>query len=151
VNWGLVYVTRTRRLRLRDGGQGDAISGPARVSTGGSSALVANLELRVPSPVFSSRMHLTFFVDVGQVWDEAQGLYFSLGDLRVTPGVGLRFATPLGPVRIEAGYNGYAREVGPLYFETDSSIVRIRDGYSTPRPTSFFRRLTLQFAVGPTF
>lgn len=149
----LVYVTRdTTVFDSAAAARGDTIYSDLRASpTGGSSALVANLELRVPSPVFSSRMQLTFFVDVGQVWDEAQGLYFSLGDLRVTPGVGLRFATPLGPVRIEAGYNGYAREVGPLYFETDSSIVRIRDGYSTPRPTSVLRRLTLQFAVGPTF
>jgi outer membrane protein insertion porin family/translocation and assembly module TamA len=149
----LVYVTRdTTRFDSTAAAQGDTIYSDVRASpTGGSSALVANLELRVPAPVFTSRMHLTFFVDVGQVWDEAQGLYFSLGDLRVTPGVGLRFSTPLGPVRIEAGYNGYAREVGPLYFETDSSIVRIRESYSTPRPTSFFRRLTLQFAVGPTF
>ncbi len=149
----LVYVTRdTTSFDSAAATRGDTIYSDVRASpTGGSSTLVANVELRVPSPVFSSRMHLTFFVDVGQVWDEAQGLYFSLGDLRVTPGMGLRFATPLGPVRIEAGYNGYAREVGPLYFETDSSIVRIREAYSTPRPTSFLRRLTLQFAVGPTF
>jgi outer membrane protein assembly factor BamA len=96
-------------------------------------------------------MHMTFFVDVGQVWDNPQGLYFSLGDMRVTPGVGLRFATPLGPVRVEAGYNGYQNEPGPLFFETATTMERIREGYSTPRPTSFFRRLTFQFAVGPTF
>src|SRR2546428_10011331 len=33
--------------------------------------------------------------------------------LRVTPGVGLRFATPLGPVRLDAAYNGYPSEPGP--------------------------------------
>ena len=149
----LVYVTRdTTLFDTAAAARGDTIYSDLRVSpTGGSSALVANLELRVPAPVFTSRMHLTFFVDVGQVWDQAQGLYFSLGDLRVTPGVGLRFGTPLGPVRIEAGYNAYPPQVGPLYFETDSTIVRIREGYSVPRPTSFLRRLTLQFAVGPTF
>ena len=149
----LVYVTRdTTAFDTAAAARGDTIYTDLRVSpTGGSSALVANVELRVPAPVFGSRMHLSFFVDVGQVWDTEQGLYFSLADLRLTPGVGLRFATPLGPVRVEAGYNGYAREVGPLYFETDSSIVRVREAYSTPRPTSFFRRLTFQFAVGPTF
>jgi outer membrane protein assembly factor BamA len=96
-------------------------------------------------------MHVAFFVDVGQVWDKAQNFFFSVPDLRVTPGLGLRFTTPLGPVRVEAGYNGYGREAGRLFVETDTAIVFRRDGYSTPRPSSFFRRLTFQFAVGPAF
>jgi outer membrane protein insertion porin family/translocation and assembly module TamA len=148
----LVYLTRdTTAFDTAAAARGDTIYSDLRVfPTGGSSALVANAELRVPAPVFPSRMHVTFFVDVGQVWDKPR-LYYALGELRVTPGVGLRFTTPLGPVRIEAGYNGYQHEAGPLFFETASSITRIRDGYSTPRPSSFFRRLTFQFAVGPAF
>jgi outer membrane protein assembly complex protein YaeT len=149
----VVYVTNdTTVYDSAAAAQGDTIYADVRsFPTGGSSALVANVELRVPAPVFPTRMHMTFFVDVGQVWDNPQGLYFSLGDMRVTPGVGLRFATPLGPVRVEAGYNGYENEPGPLFFETATTMERIREGYSTPRPTSFFRRLTFQFAVGPTF
>jgi outer membrane protein insertion porin family/translocation and assembly module TamA len=149
----LVYVTSD--LTAYDSAaaaNGDTIYTDLRVSpTGGSTALVANVELRIPSPVVSSRMFLTFFLDAGQVWDKPGTMFFSVSDLRITPGVGLRFVTPLGPVRVEAGYNGYERQAGPLYLETPDSIVRVRESYSTPRPTSFFRRLTLQFAVGPTF
>jgi len=149
----LVYLTRdTTAFDTAAAARGDTIYTDLRAfPTGGSSALVANLELRVPAPVFTSRVHLTFFVDVGQVWDEPQGLYFSIADLRVTPGVGLRFATPLGPVRVEAGYNGYERAAGRLFVEAADSLVLHREGYSLPRPSSFFRRLTFQFAVGPTF
>jgi outer membrane protein insertion porin family/translocation and assembly module TamA len=149
----VVYVTRdTTAFDSAAATRGDTVYSDLRAfPTGGSSALVANAELRVPSPVFPTRMQVTFFVDLGQVWDEPRGLYYALDDLRVTPGVGLRFITPLGPVRVEAGYNGYEHAAGPLFFETASSITRIRDGYSTPRPSSFFRRLTFQFAVGPAF
>ncbi len=124
----LVYVTRdTTAFDTLAAVRGDTIYRDLRTSpTGGSSALVLNAELRVPAPVFKERMQLTFFADVGQVWDEPQGVSFSLSSLRVTPGVGLRFTTPLGPVRIDAGYNGYQPQAGALYFETDSSIARIR-------------------------
>ncbi len=149
----VVYVTRDTTLIDTAAAQlGDTVFRDLRISpTGGSSALVLNVELRVPSPVFRSRMHLSFFVDAGGVWDHPNGLYFSLGQLRVTPGIGLRFITPLGPVRVDAGYNGYQPQSGPLYFETDTTITRIRESYVVPRPRSFLKRWVLQFAVGPTF
>ena len=149
----VVYVTRDpTNIDTAAAQRGDTIYRDLRISpTGGSSALVLNVELRVPSPVLRSRMQITLFVDAGQVWDRPEGFYFSLSSLRVTPGVGLRFATPLGPVRVDAGYNAYRPEPGALYFETDSTITRIRDSYSVPRPRSFVKRWVLQFAVGPTF
>src|SRR2546425_3621884 len=53
---------------------------------------------------------------------------FRSNGLRVTPGVGLRFATPLGPVRLDAAYNGYPSEPGPVYLlnNTDKSLTLIR-------------------------
>jgi outer membrane protein assembly complex protein YaeT len=118
--------------------------------TGGNSAVVLNAELRFPSPIFAQRMRLGLFVDVGQVWERGEELV-SVQGVRVTPGVGLRFATPLGPVRIDAAYNGYPAEQGPLLFQTDS-IVRIRENYPPVGATkSFWQRLVLQFAVGQAF
>ncbi|MGH7671647.1 MAG: BamA/OMP85 family outer membrane protein, partial [Gemmatimonadales bacterium] len=118
--------------------------------TGGNSAVVLNAELRFPSPIFAQRMRLGMFVDVGQVWERGEELV-SVQGVRVTPGVGLRFATPLGPVRIDAAYNGYPAEQGPLLFQTDS-IVRIRENYPPIGATkSFWQRLVLQFAVGQAF
>ena len=42
-------------------------------ATGGNTLAVGNVELRVPSPVFSSRLRLAAFVDAGGVWDRGSG------------------------------------------------------------------------------
>jgi len=131
---------------------------PTAYPTGGNSAVVLNAELRFPSPIFAQRMRLGLFVDAGQVWERGEQLPVVRG-LRVTPGLGLRFTTPLGPVRIDAAYNGYAAEPGPLYFQNnadnsltlrlnpDSTVVT----YQPVRPSSFWRRLVVQFALGQAF
>lgn len=126
--------------------------------TGGNSAVFLNAELRLPSPIFAQRMRLGLFVDAGQVWERGEQLAVVRG-LRVTPGLGLRFTTPLGPIRIDAAYNGYAAEPGPLYFQnnTDHSLTLLLNSdatvvtYQPPRPTSFWGRIVVQFAVGQAF
>src|SRR5207245_7966261 len=92
-------------------------------STGGNTVFTANVELRVPAPIFPDRVCLGLFVDVGQVWERGD-TGTTVSGLRVTPGLGLRFITPLGPVRLDAAYNGYPQEPGALYFvnNVDKSI-----------------------------
>ncbi|HEV2671213.1 MAG TPA: BamA/TamA family outer membrane protein [Gemmatimonadales bacterium] len=125
--------------------------------TGGNTLIVMNAELRLPSPVLPQRMRLGVFVDVGQVWERGSEV-FPISGLRVTPGAGLRFATPLGPVRVDAAYNGYAVERGPLlYVPTDSTgvpqpIVQIRDSYPPVRAEkTFWQKVVVQFAIGHAF
>ncbi|MGH7606208.1 MAG: BamA/OMP85 family outer membrane protein [Gemmatimonadales bacterium] len=130
---------------------GDTVwRGVQTAPTGGNTALVLNAELRFPSPVLAQRIRLGLFVDIGQVWVRGDERV-TLGDMRVTPGLGVRFATPLGPVRIDAAYNGYPAERGPLLLQADS-IVRIRDQYPPlgARKT-FWDRIVWQFAVGHAF
>jgi len=121
-------------------------------ATGGNSAFVLNAELRFPSPVFAQRMRLGLFVDVGQVWERGDELVAIQG-VRVTPGAGVRFSTPLGPVRVDVAYNGYPPEPGPLLFQAAAdSIIQVRSEYAPPGPgKSFWRRLVLQLAVGQAF
>jgi len=122
--------------------------------TGGNTAVVANAELRFPSPILASRVRLGLFVDAGQVWERGEEL-ITVGNLKVTPGVGVRFTTPLGPVRIDAAYNGYATERGPLLYQTSdtaSTITQIRPSYPPVRASkSFWQKIILQFAVGQAF
>jgi outer membrane protein insertion porin family len=120
--------------------------------TGGNTVLTANLELRVPSPVFPDRVRLGLFVDVGQVWERGDTLSTVTG-LRVTPGFGLRFVTPLGPVRLDAAYDGYPQEAGPLYYlnRTDRSITATGKTIHPGLPPGFWRRVLVQFAVGQAF
>lgn len=121
--------------------------------TGGNTAIILNAELRFPSPILAQRMRLGLFVDAGQVWERGEELVTIRG-MRVTPGVGVRFATPLGPVRIDAAYNGYPAERGPLLYQPSdtASIVNIRTSYPPLRATkTFWQKIVLQFAVGQAF
>jgi hypothetical protein len=85
------------------------------------------------------------------VWERGDELV-SIQGVRVTPGAGVRFTTPLGPVRVDVAYNGYPAERGPLLYQTTDSIVQIRQDYPPIGATkSFWQRLVLQFAVGQAF
>jgi len=126
--------------------------------TGGNTVVTANLELRVPTPIFPDRVRLGLFVDVGQVWERGDTLT-AVSGLRVTPGLGLRFITPLGPVRLDAAYNGYPQEPCPLYLldTTNKSLTAVLDPagkqvlYRPQLPGGFWRRVVVQFAVGQAF
>ena len=128
-------------------------SGVTTAPTGGNTAIVLNAELRFPSPVFAQRMRLGLFVDAGQVWERGEERVTIRG-MRVTPGVGVRFATPLGPVRIDAAYNGYPTERGPLLFQNDTTgtVSQMRPSYPPLRAEkTFWQKVVVQFAVGQAF
>jgi outer membrane protein assembly factor BamA len=120
--------------------------------TGGNTVFTANVELRVPSPIFPDRVRVGVFVDVGQVWERGDTLS-TVSGLRVTPGLGVRFVTPLGPVRLDAAYDGYPQEAGRLYFlnTRDKSITATERTVHPALPPGFWRRIVVQFAVGQAF
>lgn len=91
---------------------------PRILPVGGNSVAVANVELRMPSPFIPDRLQLAFFADAGQVWTRGgAGAEQSFGRLRVTPGVGVRVASLVGPIRMDLGYNPYDRQAGAAYFD----------------------------------
>lgn len=86
------------------------------VPRGGTALFVANFEYRHGVRWISSQLQVATFVDVGDVW-EAHSDGFHVGDLRATPGIGLRLVTPLGPFRVDIGYSPYEPRAGrALYF-----------------------------------
>ena len=117
-------------------------------ATGGNVLALGNVELRVPSPIFSSRMRLAAFVDAGGMWDR-EGPNNSRV-IRVTPGVGVRVATPLGPARLDVAYNPYKLQPGVL-FEADTlgALTPVPGGASYVLPRD--RKWTFHFAVGQAF
>jgi len=137
--------------------------------TGGNTLVVGNLELRAPAPIFSNVLQLATFVDAGLVWNRPQASV-GLSDVRVTPGVGIRVNSPVGPFRVDVAYNGYPASLGAVYF-VDPKNDRLRcvspdnpfdrgevvAGAECPssfRPaerTSFFSRLTFNFSIGQAF
>ncbi len=120
--------------------------------TGGNSLILFNAELRVPSPLWSQRVHLAAFVDVGRVWQRGVEL-LTLDSLRITPGLGVRVTTPLGPVRLDVAYNGYGAEGGPVYLRnaTTQDLTLAGKVAAAPPPRGLRRRLVLQLAVGQAF
>jgi outer membrane protein assembly complex protein YaeT len=66
---------------------------------GGRSMLELSTELRVP---VWGNLSAVAFVDGGNVWADAW--QYELGDLRYAVGPGLRYQTPIGPVRVDFGY-----------------------------------------------
>ncbi len=68
---------------------------------GGNKMLLFNLEFRFPI-VEKIRLTGMVFLDAGNAFDDDEG--FSLSGLRKSIGLGIRWFSPMGPVRIEWGY-----------------------------------------------
>lgn len=117
-------------------------------AVGGTRLAVGSAELRTPSPVLGRYLRLATFLDAGQVW-AADTLHAS-APIRVTPGMGVRFDTPVGPIRLDVGYNPYPREPGPLYLTRGEDLfLHERDFH--PGERTFWQRFQLHFAVGQAF
>lgn len=151
--------------------------GDRTVPTGGDNVIVANVELRLRAPAYPELVQYALFVDAGQVWNRGRaGTGVDFADIRVTPGIGLRVFTPVGPVRVDVGYNPYRRNAGPAYITDPSGNlicvspgntlrVLVREGEAprqiddgdcpatyVPRLGSrFWNRLTFQFSIGQPF
>lgn len=97
--------------------------------TGGTRVLEANAELRFP---VGSLFEGVVFGDVGQAWGRDQAI--ELSSLQVTPGVGIRFPSPVGPIRVDLAYRFRGAEslqvvteqIRPFDPQTDDVQDRIR-------------------------
>jgi outer membrane protein insertion porin family/translocation and assembly module TamA len=95
---------------------------------GGNSLLALSGELRA---VLKGNLGGVLFVDAGNVWAGTWG--FELGNLRYAVGPGVRYQTPVGPVRFDIGY-----QLNPL----DNLLVN-----GEPQQ----RRWRLHFSIGQAF
>jgi outer membrane protein assembly complex protein YaeT len=77
--------------------------------TGGTRLLEGSLEYRF---AVSGEFQGVTFVDFGQVWSEREAL--DLGGLEWTPGVGARYFSPIGPLRLDIAYRFRGSEQLPL-------------------------------------
>jgi outer membrane protein assembly factor BamA len=89
--------------------------------TGGTRVIEGNAELRFP---LGGWLEGVAFADIGQAWGLDQPV--GLGQLEVTPGFGVRFPSPVGPIRIDLAYRSRGTEplpvVAPVLRPFDSSV-----------------------------
>jgi len=141
--------------------------------TGGSAMFLNSLELRLPPvnwPYVGDNLSFAIFNDMGNVFDTPRHLIQGLGRLHqtgaadcrdsTTPttrskspcdfnyvaaaiGAGVHYKTPIGPVRLDLGYN-----LNPATFP-----VRNKTGSndSVPPHVETLRRLNIFFSIGQTF
>jgi outer membrane protein insertion porin family len=76
--------------------------------TGGNSVVVLNSELRIG---VVGPLQATGFVDAGNVFPKASDLDFT--DMRPTAGFGVMYRSPVGPIRVDLGFNLEPRELVP--------------------------------------
>ena len=86
----------------------DATISPSGFPTGGNGLIVLNAELRT---ALVGSIGAVGFVDAGNVFPRATDI--SLGRMRVAAGVGLRYQSPIGPIRIDLGFKLDRRELAP--------------------------------------
>lgn len=80
---------------------------------GGVKEAFFNFELTFPL-LKSAGLKGLVFVDVGNSWDQGEEFF---SDMRYSSGVGIRWNSPLGPLRLEWGYN-----LDPEEWEDDSQF-----------------------------
>jgi outer membrane protein insertion porin family/translocation and assembly module TamA len=143
---------------------------------GGTRLLEGSFEVRFPmgGPLWEGAT----FLDFGQVWDEEANP--SLGDLKFTPGFGVRYMSPIGPIRVDLAYRFDVGESLPVVTQAvvpfDPSVHSQRErlltrggqetGFAVPgdlvllqNPVLFesgldtwsLRRFQLHFSIGQAF
>ncbi len=120
---------------------------------GGNASLELSLELR---QVLSPRWGVVAFLDVGDVWRDLS----EIDAPSLSPGLGLRFRSPVGPLRLDIGYNPSGPASLPVVFTLiDGDLLELPDPvvydpfrFDQPsRLKEFWRRLQIHFSIGEAF
>ncbi|PKD43378.1 hypothetical protein CWD77_12290 [Rhodohalobacter barkolensis] len=106
------------------------------VPVGGRTMLTFNLELRQQLTGFINNLGLAAFLDGGQVWDNVNSV--EERPIQFGAGGGIRYQSPIGPVRVDVGY-----KLNP----TDEDL-NIYEGQDYGNAWS---RIGIHFSIGQAF
>jgi outer membrane protein insertion porin family len=130
---------------------------------GGTSLLEGSIEYRVPLPLGETFRHFAAagFIDGGIVGSgDIKGLQsirrIIKGQGAITPGVGLRYESSLGPIRLDFAFNPTGTEaLGVVTTVRDRNGALVIAPLGVPRNytpgNSLFDRLTLHFSIGEAY
>lgn len=154
---------------------------PDRIAPSGGNAMwLGNIELRTRRGWPNDLLRWVAFVDVGRVWNTRDLFNVTNAGARATPGVGVRLITPLGPFRMDIGYNPNNVDAGPAFYVTPGEpgagvagrAICVSPGtddplflgpgqrpsagscpatFAPPRARSLLSRLTFHFSLGNAF
>jgi outer membrane protein assembly factor BamA len=117
---------------------------------GGAALLEGNVEVRFP---IWGELRGAAFLDFGQVWSTARSI--SPADLVLTPGAGVRLHSPIGPIRVDIGYNPQGAEHLSVVTEVDGDAAarRLRPQRAVDwlPHRSFLDRVQIHFSIGQAF
>ena len=159
-----------RGFGLNQAGPRDPFTG---FPVGGSAVFVNNLELRLPNvtvPYLNDNIGFTIFHDMGNVFARPQEMIKSLGRwhqsdpdlcfheathlqcnynyLSHAVGVGMRYQTPIGPLRFDIGYNLNPPAFPSYYNITTNSATGISSGVFSAQRAG---HINFSFSVGQSF
>ncbi len=136
---------------------------------GGTSVLEASVEYRFPLPFFSN-LGGAVFIDGGavgeRVLDPLGGGLSTLANLvkgqaAITPGLGVRYYSPVGPIRVDLGFNPSRVENLAVVSEVQENGHRVIVPLDLPKRYSsipndagwraFLNRLTLHLSIGQAY
>lgn len=130
---------------------------------GGTSLLEGSIEFRAPLPFPDPFRHFVgaVFIDGGIVGGaRVRGLRSISGIIKgtgaITPGVGIRYMSTVGPIRVDLGVNpNRAENLGVVTAVIDTSgtfrLVALGPARRFVQGGSFLNRLALHFSIGEAF
>jgi outer membrane protein insertion porin family/translocation and assembly module TamA len=98
------------------------VSDNRRIPVGGNTLSVFNLELRIRDPFFPDLIQYVPFVDAAELFTEGGTNISNIKRLFVTPGMGVRYFSPIGPIQGNVGYNPSKTRAGQAFFTPSNSI-----------------------------
>ena len=138
---------------------------------GGDAMFLNNLELRLPPmvlPYVQNNLSFVLFHDMGNDFSTANDMWKNLTrfnqrnqtsckDLSASAtcdfsyvsqavGTGIRYHTPIGPVRVDVGYN-----LNPPYFPVKDPCASVTSGCTAVPHVERVRRFNFFFSIGQTF
>jgi outer membrane protein assembly factor BamA len=130
---------------------------------GGTSLLEGSVEYRVPLPLPGALRHLVgaVFVDGGVVGSGNAGGVLRISNIvkgtgAITPGFGVRYESPVGPIRVDFGINpNRAEDLAVVTAVPDSTghvrIVPLSMTRNYSQGKTLLDRLTLHFSIGEAY
>jgi outer membrane protein insertion porin family len=135
------------------------------IPAGGNTMLIGNIEYRLPGPFLNS-IQTILFLDAGSLSTKGVTTLKGSDQFRFTPGVAIKYFSPVGPVQINVGYNSYGLLAGPAFSDQfrdadGNAVLKCISGTDAAgeckslsaisSPRGWFRRLTLSVAFPPDF